>query len=72
MVDLDIDFLPKLEIFDPNQRGAGATAYSVLGRKVVRVINLLIKESDVEDYDFNLPPLGFDPSVCSFWSVIFS
>ena len=59
-------FPPKVKIFDPNQRGAGATAYSILGRKVVESVQPFDQESDVEDYDFNLPPLGFDPSVVPF------
>ena len=42
--------------------------YRFLVEKQLRVFNLLIliKESDVEDYDFNLPPLGFDPSDVPF------
>ena len=59
---------PRVKIFDPNQRGAGATAKSFIGRQVV-TSNQPIEfdqESDFENYDFNLPPLGFDPLVVPF------
>ena len=59
-------FPPKVKIFDPNQRGAGATAKSILGRKVVESVQPFDQLSDVEDYDFELPPLGFDPTVVPF------
>ena len=52
-------FPPQVRIFDPNQRGAGATAKAYIGAKQ------LIREefdsaSDVEDYDFSPSPLSFD------------
>ena len=59
---------PRVKIFDPNQRGAGTTAKSFIGRQVV-TSNQPIEfdqESDFENYDFNLPPLGFDPLVVPF------
>ena len=61
-------FPPRVKIFDPNQQGAGATAESFIGRQVV-TSNQPIEfdqESDFENYDFNLPPLGFDPLVVPF------
>ena len=61
-------FPPRVRIFDPNQRGAGATAKSFTGRMTVTSDQPIRfdQESDVEDYDFNLPPLGFDPSSVPF------
>ena len=59
---------PNVRIIDPNQKGAGATAVSYIGKQTVtstQPINF-DKESDVEDYDFTLPPLGFDPSDVPF------
>ena len=61
-------FPPNVRIIDPNQKGAGATAVSYIGKQTVtstQPINF-DKESDVEDYDFTLPPLGFDPSDVPF------
>lgn len=61
-------FPPRVRVFDPNQKGAGATAKSFTGR-TTRTSDQPIRfdqESDAEDYDFNLPPLGFDPSTVPF------
>ena len=66
MVDLDTDSLPKLRFLIQIKEVLGSTAYSILGRKVVESVQPFDQESDVEDYDFNLPPLGFDPSVVPF------
>ena len=59
-------FPPRVRIFDPNQKGAGATAKSFTGRTTLTSIQPFDQESDFEDYDFNLPPLGFDPSSVPF------
>ena len=61
-------FPPRVRIFDPNQKGAGATAKSFTGRMTVTSDQPIRfdQESDFEDYDFNLPPLGFDPSSVPF------
>jgi hypothetical protein len=59
-------FPPRIRIFDPNQKGAGATAKSFTGRTTLTSIQPFDQESDVENYDFNLPPLGFDPSSVPF------
>ena len=61
-------FPPRVKIFDPNQKGAGATAKSFTGRTIRTSDQPIVfdQESDFENYDFNLPPLGFDPLTVPF------